>query len=180
MKQIKKSEGGYAFDPDDVGGETYVGISRKFFPKWKGWKIIDHIKSHSTHKIKTNEIFFDNHLDDFIEAFYLKYFWKPLKCDQINNPILAEHLFDCGINLGKKSAVKFFQQIIREYGGSLSVDGLIGPITLKCINESNELFANILVEERIKLYFSKCYSKPVKYKYLKGWCLRSLKYLEFK
>jgi len=181
MKQIRKSEGGYAFDPDDVGGETYVGISRKFFPKWKGWKIIDHLKKHSGHKVKTNEIFFDNDLDHFIEEFYLKYFWKPLKCDKINNPILAEHLFDCGINLGKKSAVKFFQETLNKYfNNSLTVDGLIGPITLHCINQTNKYFVNIFVEERIKLYFSKCYHKPVKFKYLKGWCLRSLKYLELK
>ncbi|MBW1801582.1 MAG: hypothetical protein JRJ85_12745, partial [Deltaproteobacteria bacterium] len=30
-------EGGYVFDPDDAGGETYKGISRRFNPSWGGW-----------------------------------------------------------------------------------------------------------------------------------------------
>ena len=37
-----KHEGGYSFDPDDAGGETYKGISRRFNPQWSGWKIIDY------------------------------------------------------------------------------------------------------------------------------------------
>ncbi len=180
LKQIKRSEGGYVFDPDDVGGETYVGISRKFFPKWKGWKILDHYKKHSPRNIKTNTIYLNSDLDRFIEEFYLKYFWKPLKCDKIKNPIIAEHLFDCGINLGKKSAVKFFQETMNHLpgGSALVIDGLIGPKTIGAINEEPKIFANYLVHYRIGLYFSKCYKKQVKFKYLKGWCLRSLKYLD--
>jgi type VI secretion system secreted protein VgrG len=27
-------EGGYANDPDDAGGETYMGISRRYHPDW--------------------------------------------------------------------------------------------------------------------------------------------------
>ena len=38
------TEGGYVNDPDDAGGETYLGISRKHNPKWDGWKKIDSFK----------------------------------------------------------------------------------------------------------------------------------------
>ena len=31
-----KSEGGYANNPNDTGGETYKGVSRKNHPKWNG------------------------------------------------------------------------------------------------------------------------------------------------
>ena len=37
-------EGGYVDDPDDRGGETYKGISRKNHPAWEGWEIIDSMK----------------------------------------------------------------------------------------------------------------------------------------
>ena len=40
-------EGGYGNDPDDVGGETYKGISRVYNPSWKGWGLIDDYKSES-------------------------------------------------------------------------------------------------------------------------------------
>ena len=41
LNLIYKSEGGYANMEGDSGGETYKGISRKWFPKWEGLKIID-------------------------------------------------------------------------------------------------------------------------------------------
>ena len=34
-------EGGYANDPQDVGGETFMGVSRVYNPGWYGWTIID-------------------------------------------------------------------------------------------------------------------------------------------
>ena len=34
-------EGGYNFDRMDPGGETYMGISRVYWPSWEGWVIID-------------------------------------------------------------------------------------------------------------------------------------------
>lgn len=43
-KKIEAAEGGYCFDPDDAGGETYKGISRKANPNWDGWISIDAIK----------------------------------------------------------------------------------------------------------------------------------------
>jgi len=181
MIRVRRSEGGYVNDPDDAGGETYCGISRKFFPKWEGWKIIDVIKKHKGGRLKINYKIPREDLKRLIGIFYYKYFWKPLKCTKITNPILAEHLFDCGINLGKKSAVKFFQECCNDlplHMPLLIVDGLIGPKTISSINKINNHFANKIVEYRIELYFRKCYTKPVKFKYLKGWVLRSLKYIQ--
>ena len=43
-KKIEAAEGGYVNDPDDKGGETYKGISRKANPDWDGWISIDQIK----------------------------------------------------------------------------------------------------------------------------------------
>ena len=180
MREVLRSEGGYVFDPDDTGGETYCGIARRFHPRWEGWKQIDRLKSIKG-RIRTNTIFSSNpELTKSIEAFYLKYYWKPLKCDRINNDTLAEHLFDCGINLGKKSAVRFFQKSINKcFQNCLVEDGLIGPATIGKLNgvSNNLSFINFMVQERITLYFSKCYAKSVKFKYLKGWVLRSLKYI---
>ena len=39
-----KAEGSYANDPDDKGGETYGGISRKNHPIWRGWFRVDEVK----------------------------------------------------------------------------------------------------------------------------------------
>lgn len=45
-------EGGYVNDPDDAGGETYLGISRKNNPKWSGWISIDQLKKHHPKNFK--------------------------------------------------------------------------------------------------------------------------------
>ncbi len=50
-------EGGYVFDPDDAGGETYKGISRRFNPSWGGWDKIDEVKKANPRKRKFDNIF---------------------------------------------------------------------------------------------------------------------------
>ena len=50
-------EGGYVNDPSDAGGETYLGISRKANPYWKGWEMVDTIKQqNSEFSIKIEEL----------------------------------------------------------------------------------------------------------------------------
>ena len=44
FKKVIVVEGGYVDDPDDIGGETYLGISRRYNPNSKMWNIIDDIK----------------------------------------------------------------------------------------------------------------------------------------
>ena len=41
FKKVILVEGGYVNDPDDAGGETYLGISRRYNPNSKIWNIID-------------------------------------------------------------------------------------------------------------------------------------------
>ena len=41
IPKILKHEGGYVDNPNDIGKETYGGISRKYNPNWEGWKFID-------------------------------------------------------------------------------------------------------------------------------------------
>ncbi len=44
LKHTLEFEGGYANDPADRGGETFRGISRKNWPRWSGWDLIDQVK----------------------------------------------------------------------------------------------------------------------------------------
>ena len=46
FKLLILHEGGYANNKNDIGGETYRGIARNYWPKWVGWKLIDHIKEY--------------------------------------------------------------------------------------------------------------------------------------
>ena len=45
LEHMLKFEGGYANDPNDSGGETFRGVSRRNWPKWPGWPLIDRAKA---------------------------------------------------------------------------------------------------------------------------------------
>jgi len=166
IPKVLKSEGGWVHDPDDPGGETYYGISRRFWPKWIGWKYVDKKLWKVAHA--------------HVKPFYIGKFWLPLRCNYLSQPV-AEFLFDSAVNLGKKPAVKLLQRAVNlgtNYKAELKVDGIIGPKTIKALNNTKErTVVNWAINIRIHDYFNKCVKKPVKYKYLKGWILRTLKYL---
>jgi poly-D-alanine transfer protein DltD len=60
-------EGGYIHDSEDVGGETYKGISRASHPNWSGWIIIDKYKEKPGFPSILNS---DSELQKQIEEFY--------------------------------------------------------------------------------------------------------------
>jgi lysozyme family protein len=121
--KLAKAEGGYSNDIHDRGGETYFGISRKNFPTWSGWKIIDQEKTKKSIKAGTK---FPN-LEAPIKAFYKKTFWDSLQSDQIVNQSVAEILVDWKINGG-------FQPTTLQKMLGVAQDGKIGKNTISVLN----------------------------------------------
>lgn len=129
-------EGGYSFDPNDRGGETYKGISRVNFPKWGGWLIIDHIKENTSRVDLEKTLNSDASLQMMVERLYLDYFWTALKLDSFDQDIASE-IFDTAVNQGLKTAAKYLQQALnllnnnQRHFSNIAEDGSIGPGTLK-------------------------------------------------
>lgn len=105
-------EGGYVNDKDDNGGETYLGISRKFNPKWRGWKIIDEIKSKYGVKNITKVLKQNTALTDSAKALYKEKYWDTLELDDIPNQDIAHQIFDTYVNCGKHTAISLTQQVL--------------------------------------------------------------------
>ena len=126
IEETLKLEGNYCMVSGDAGGETYRGIARKMWPKWEGWSIVD------SHKpLKYNQRINDERLDNMIVDFYYERFAKPIRLDQIPNPVIAYHLYDFGVNAGVKQAVKLLQRAINNViKTNIAVDGVIGPVTI--------------------------------------------------
>lgn len=116
-------EGGYADDPDDRGGETYRGISRKYHPDWPGWARIDEIKN----TVSRRQLDEDPVLAAMLGDFYRPKFWTPIGGDAIEDPALACALFDCGVNLGVKKAVWFLQRALNALSKNGALSGIIQP-----------------------------------------------------
>ena len=116
-KKIEAAEGSYCFDPDDAGGETYKGISRRANPNWNGWISIDAIKkAHPTTfkgiLKKTPE------LEKKVQDLYKDKYWDCFELDDVPNQLVAEQMFDTAVNQGQTAAIKFAQRVLdlRETG----------------------------------------------------------------
>lgn len=106
------AEGGYVNDPDDAGGETYLGISRKNNKSWTGWKIIDNIKKQHGTKGITNILKQDKALTNSASLLYKIKYWDVMELDDIPSQSIAHEMFDTAVNCGVSKAIKIAQHII--------------------------------------------------------------------
>lgn len=109
-KRTAKFEGGYVYDPDDNGGETYAGISRKANPSWAGWKIIDSTRKKQGFPKSLNN---NTELKQLVKNLYRKNYWNLIWGDKINNQRVANELYDFGVNAGVAQSIKLSQ---RQFG----------------------------------------------------------------
>jgi lysozyme family protein len=150
---ILKNEGGYVNDPNDAGQETYRGISRKNFPYWSGWVIVDNSKP-----LSANELIKSTFLDTCIDSFYKVEFWDRIHGDSIQLQPVASYLYDFYVN-ASHNAIKCVQRIV-----GVSDDGLFGSGTLNALNAYRGDLLGDLHNARIDYYVS--LNNP---RYVVGW-----------
>lgn len=138
-RHTAQNEGGYANSPNDKGGETYAGISRKYWPSWKGWRLIGDIKLKHGASAKVINQFAgsDQVIQGYLSEFYKTNFWQPNNLQLINDQQLATNVYDFGVNAGIGTAAKRLQRAVNEVCGSLVVDGKIGNASIQAINKLN-------------------------------------------
>jgi lysozyme family protein len=147
LKIILLHEGGYVNDPDDPGGETNFGISKRAYPN----------------------VDIKNLTEQEAGRIYKKDYWEVAKCDQIENAQIAVHVFDMAVNAGVKRSVELLQRAV----GTI-VDGRIGPMTLKAVNghpRQSELVWRYKYER--VCHYARIAGKNTKLaKFLNGWISR--------
>lgn len=176
-----RNEGGYANNPADTGGETFAGIARNHWPKWKGWIDIDRFKSQYTSYKQTAKKPMSlaawinasakatQSLLDEISKFYKFNFWDSLKLDLFQDQQLANSVYDFGVNSGTVRAAKFLQEALGFK--SKDVDGKIGNQTLGAVNKENpKELTNKYNSRREQFYRS--IAKGNQSQFLKSWLSR--------
>lgn len=121
FQKVVKAEGGYVYDKDDKGGETYLGVARRFHSRSPMWKYVDEIKANHPNAINkelTNLLKRDKRIDPIVEDIYKKQYWDKLRCDEIKSQKLAEQLFDMGVNAGTVTAIRLMNNLI---GSTISI-----------------------------------------------------------
>ena len=146
-------EGGYVNDPDDPGGETKYGISKRSYPD-----------------VDITDLTIDQ-----AKAIYQRDFWTPLLLDQVNSQPVATKVLDTAVLIGRGRAVKFLQRAVQNAGGGIVVvDGAMGPHTLAAVNSSSpDLLLSAYRQLLVTYYEGLVEEVPTDEKYLKGWLNRA-------
>jgi len=157
-----KQEGGSSQVIGDHGEETYCGISRKNWPNWQGWAIVDANKP-----LDRNEVINSAELSNLVNLFYHNNFWQKINGDLIDSQKIAEFLFDWYVNSGAH-ATKALQTII-----GVDADGAFGAHSVSVLNEANEdSVYSQFKQARVDFYNNIVQHDPSQQKFLKGWLNR--------
>lgn len=104
------AEGNYANDPNDPGGETKFGISKREYPNL----IIKELTREDAFNI------------------YKRDFWDIILADNLPSSV-AYQLFDFAVNSGIRTAIRYFQRAL-----GVADDGYFGPISAKAARQHSE------------------------------------------
>lgn len=158
---VKKWEGGYANITLDKGGETMYGISRKFFPEWEGWKVVDANKP-----LKQGAFLPDSKIYKYVHDFYRINFWNKMNGDKIQDQKVANFIFDWFVNSGR-TALKYIQRSI-----GIEDDGIVGAKTIETINNHGSELVETLKMIRVDLVKNIVKNNPSQKMFLGGWLAR--------
>lgn len=165
---VRKWEGGWVNNPNDSGLETYCGISRKYWPKWEGWKLVDYYKP-----LKSWQVIQDARLEEMVNDFYFLEQWGHFLGSAITDQKVAGFLFDWYVN-SKGYAIKNAQRLV-----GVNDDGVMGPKTLSAINAAGPGLYKSLKEARIRYYQHLVQMNPKNEIFLEGWLNRVNDYDNF-
>jgi len=110
--ELLGNEGAYSNHPDDPGGETMWGVTKRVARNW-GY----------TGEMKELPV-------ETAKMIYKKLYWHDLY--EILPYIVAFNIFDAGVNHGTRTSVKWLQKVLE-----VDVDGIIGNNTISaalCMN----------------------------------------------
>lgn len=177
---VISNEGGYANNPADAGGETYKGISRKFWPNWAGWKYVDGVKANTIAQPAQGTTAYRSYvsrlnyclaglasLQQVVLDFYRRNFWDKYRLSEINDQSVAAWLYDHVVNGGAKGAMW-----LQEAAG-VTADGKVGSATIAAINASDPVELLREAEDVAAFYrLDKAAADPSQVQFLPSWLRR--------
>ena len=150
---LRKWEGGFVWDLADPGGATNMGVTLATFRVYFGQKqTVEDLKNITPGQWRI----------------IMKSYWNRCKGDEIRNQSVAEMLVDWHINAGGRA----IQKTQAAFG--LKADGIVGPLTLKALNdEDSEKVFNRIKSARILYYNRLVIENGSLRKFLRGWLNRT-------
>lgn len=123
--RLISNEGGYVKHPDDPGGETKFGISKRSYPR----------------------VDIKNLTRDEAKQIYRTDFWLRGQMDQYDGAI-AFQVFDAAVNHGIETALRLLQR-----AAGVADDGHIGPVTVATIKSKSVTdMLMLFIAQRIRFW----------------------------
>ncbi len=120
LEMLLSHEGGFVNHPEDPGGITNLGVTKKVYDEWTG-------------RESTEQEMRDLTPDD-VAPIYKKNYWDRVKGDSLPSG-LDWSCFDWAVNSGSGRPAKAVQRAV-----GATADGAIGPATLGLIMEKDPKF----------------------------------------
>lgn len=155
IDDILKREGGYVNHPDDKGGPTNMGVTRKTLSKWRGVVV----SPSDVENLRLPEA----------RIIYKALYWDLPGFDALNlHYVLAEMVFDTAIHSGPRRA----KQLLQKAAG-VKADGLIGPLSREAIQAHEPIeLASAFIGERVEFLGKLITKKPSQAVFAFGWMVR--------
>ncbi|MCE8506998.1 N-acetylmuramidase [Ruegeria pomeroyi] len=175
--EIVAREGGFVNDPDDPGGATNFGVTihtmRRLGLDVTGDGTVDVADVRALSR------------EQAVEIFLTHYYARP-RIGEMPEAVQAS-LFDMYVNAGG-NAVKILQQLLRDMGYEVAVDGAIGPQTLRAARDAAvprpEALRDAYGVARRNYYFRLADRRPASRKYARtraggkgGWIKRAEEFM---
>jgi len=174
---IVTREGGFVDDPHDPGGATNYGVTihtmRRLGLDLTGDGIIDTDDVRALSREQAIEIFIEH------------YFRRP--GIQALPVALQPSVFDMQVNAGS-NAIRILQRLLRDMGHDISVDGVIGPQTIRAAQIAQEVASGHLADAygiaRRNYYYALADRRPASRRFARrrdggkgGWITRAEEFI---
>lgn len=169
---ILKDEGSkYTNDPDDAGGPTKYGITKKTYEEF--------------FQLATTEETIAGMSPETAKQIYNALYWSRLRCADLQDLALAIAFFDSAVLYGVGTIALIVQRSLSLCGAVIKLDGVLGDKSIETINKLGggalrtrstllTTFHGLLLEHIDAVIVA----KPKDEKYRHGWTLRADRLLQ--
>jgi len=114
--------------------DIYRGISKAFFPKWEGWKLL--------------EAGADSYLvDKAVDSFYLTYFYYYLKVDMVGDRLIEFCIMNFATSHGKRKAIMKLEK-----AAGFPITGKPSASLMEFLSDNKNEVVPVLLLELLEFY----------------------------
>lgn len=164
---IMAHEGGFVDDPDDPGGVTNYGLTKR-------WLIDHHIDLGQGPGIITTKNLRILSVETAQQLYY-NHIWKPFGLSFILDQVVATKIFDMIVNMGERQAFHLVRNALIDYRGwELPRYGHLDDKLLEAVNTVQPYrLMPAIIKECVRFYQVLVHVKPRLGKFLPGWLRRA-------